>query len=318
MPLRKLRAAIDAEVASQPDSYGSDMLARIQPAITQARSIFGDGLRKHRYNGHLSSSTAVDMALLLRYASGVAELGSYGLDFGKVGTPAVVIDDLARVVAKAIDELTRPIDAIKHQAKTVTVGISRTDESLLHVPLVARTIEAGASRDALTYSTLRTLAGIDAAVVEVLGFTRYSIQGDVVGDGATISIIDRGGISVGIASRVDIDPVLRGTKHRVATECRVLITRGRRDQRLIVFVPEVKDTETVGITLLYIKLADSLTPNLVRAVLQAYHGRYDQIRDAVLETEASFDETPLTVIPLDELLVRPAVLIADHWRTNDV
>jgi glucosamine--fructose-6-phosphate aminotransferase (isomerizing) len=165
---------------------------------------------------------------------------------------------------------------------------------------------------------LRTLAGIDAAVVEVLGFTRYSIQGDVVGDGATISIIDRGGISVGIASRVDIDPVLRGTKHRVATECRVLITRGRRDQRLIVFVPEVKDTETVGITLLYIKLADSLTPNLVRAVLQAYHGRYDQIRDAVLETEASFDETPLTVIPLDELLVRPAVLIADHWRTNDV
>ena len=316
MPLRRLRSSIETEIASQPDSYGSDMLARLQPAIVQARSTFSNELRQRRYNGHLSSSIAVDLALLLRYATGVSELGSYGLDFGKVGTPAVVIDDLARVLAKVIDELTRPVDAIKHQAKTVTVGISRTDESLLHVPLVATAIEAGASRDALAYSTLRTLAGIDPAVVEVLGFTRYGIQGDVAGDGATISIIDRGGVSVGIPSRVDSDPVLRGTKHRVATERQVLITRGRRDQRLIAFVPEVKDAQTVGITLLYIKLADSLELNLVRAVLQAYRSRYEQIRDAVLETEASFDEVPLTSIPLDELLVHPVVLIADRWRTN--
>ena len=305
MPLRKLRSTIEAEIAAQPDSYGSDMLARLQPAIALARATFGNDLRQRRYNGHLSSSIAVDMALLLRYASGVAELGSYGLDFGKVGTPGVVIDDLARSLAKGIDELTRPIDAIKHQAKTVTVGISRTDESLLHVPLVAKTIEAGASRDALPYSVLRTLAGVSPAVAEVVGFTRYGIQGDVSGDDATISIIDRGGVSVGIPSRVDNDPVLRGTKHQVANDRQVLITRGRRDHRLIVFVPEIKDTQTIGITLLYIKLAESLELNLVRAVLQAYRGRYNQIRDAVLETEATFDEAPLTAIPLDELLVRP-------------
>jgi len=316
MPLRKLRSSIEAEIAAQPDSHGSDMLARLQPAIAQARSTFGSDLRQRRYNGHLSSSVAVDMALLLRYASGVAELGSYGLDFGKVGTPAVVIDDLARALGKGIDELTRPIDAIKHQAKTVTVGISRTDEGLLHVPLVAETIAAGASRDALPYSILRTLAGIDPAVVEVLGYTRYGIQGDPTGDDASIAIIDRGGLSVGIPSRVDVDPVLRGTKHRVANERQVLITRGRRDDRLIAFVPEIKDTQTVGITLLYIKLAESLELNLVRAVLQAYRGRYGQIRDAVLETEPSFDEALLTTIPLDDLLVRPAVLIADHWRAN--
>ena len=194
------------------------MLARLQPAVRRARGTFGSDLRQSRYNGHLSSSIAVDLSLLLRYAAGVVELGSYGLDFGKVGTPAVVIDDLARVLAKGIDELTRPIDAIKHQAKTVTVGISRTDESLLHVPLVAKTIEAGASRDVLTYSTLRTLAGVDPAVVDVLGFTRYSIQGDAAGDDATISIVDRGGASIGIPSRADTDPVLRGTKHRVAID----------------------------------------------------------------------------------------------------
>lgn len=316
MPMRRLRSSIEEEIAAQPDSYGSDMLARLQPAIAQARAAFGSELRQRRYDGHMSSSVAVDLSLLLRYAAGVSSLGSYGLDFGKVGTPAVVIDDLARSLAKGIDELTRPIDAIKHQAKTVTVGISRTDESLLHVPLVATTIEAGASRDALTYNTLRTLAGIDPAVVEVTGFTRYAIQGDPKGRDATISIVDRGGVSVGIASRVDSDPVLRGTKHRVAIDRQVLITRGRGDQRLIAFVPEVKDTQTVGITLLHLKLAESLEMDRVRAVLQAYRGRYDEIRDAVLETESSFDETALTTIPLDELLTRPAVLVADRWRTS--
>ena len=315
LPMRQLRSTIEAEIAAQPDSYGSDVLARLQPEVARARSTFGSDLRRRRYNGHLSSSIAVDLALLLRYAAGLSDLDGYGLDFGKVGTPAVVIDDLARILAMGIDELTRPIDAIKHQAKTVTVGISRTDESLLHVPLVAKTIEAGASRDALTYSTLRTLAGINPAVVEVLGFTRYSIQGDPASHAATISIVDRGGVSVGIQSRVDSDPALRGTKHRVAVEGQVLVTRGRRDQRLIVFVPEVKDTQTVGITLLYIKLVDALEVNLIRAVLQAYRGRYDEIRDAVLETESSFDEVALTAIPLDELLIRPAAVVADRWRT---
>lgn len=316
MPLRRLRVAIESEIAAEPNSYGSDMLARLQPAIAQARSTFGNDLRQRRYNGHLSSSVAVDLSLLLRYASGVAELGSYGLDFGKVGTPAVVIDDLARVLAKAIDELTRPIDAIKHQAKTVTVGISRTDESLLHVPLVAKVLEAGASRDALTYRTLRTLAGLDPAVTEVLGYTRYGLQGDPRSEAATIAIVDRGGVSVGIPSRVDSDPTLRGTKHRVAVDGQVLVTRGRRDQRLIVFVPEVKDTQTIGITLMYIKLADSLELAKVKAVLQSYRGRYEQIRDAVLETEPSFDEIALTSIPLDELLTWPAATLADRWRTT--
>jgi glucosamine--fructose-6-phosphate aminotransferase (isomerizing) len=172
---------------------------------------------------------------------------------------------------------------------------------------------AGASRDTLTYDTLRTLAGVDPAVAEVVGFTRYRIQVQPEGN-ATISIADRGGVSIGIASRVESDPVLRGTKHRVAMDRRVLITRGRRDQRLIAFVPEVKDKQTVGITLLYLRLVDSLEIGRLRAVLKAYRGRYDELRDAVLETESTFDESVLATIPLDQLLVLPAGELADRWR----
>ncbi len=313
LPMRRLRSSIEAEIAESPQGNGADMLHRLAPSVRQARRAFGSDLRQQRYNGQLESSTAVDLALLLRYAEQSTELGAFQLDFGKVGTPAVVIEDLARVLSRAIDELTRPIDAIKHQAKTVTVGISRSDETLLHVPLVARTIEAGASRDALTYQTLRTLAGLDAAVVEVVGHTRYRIDGDPHRDDATVAIIDRGGISVGIESRVDRDPSLRGTKHRVAIEGKVLITRGRRDQRVIALVPEVKDAQPIGITLLHLRLAEHLDLDELRPVLQSYRNRFTAIRDAVLETESDFDEAALTGIDLVDLLVVPAATLADQW-----
>lgn len=315
-PMRELRSAVEADIAAHPDGQGAEMLERLRSPIEQARNRFSNERRQGRYNGHLSSSVAVDLMLALRYASGVADLASYGLDFGKVGTPAVVIDDLERILARGIDELTRPIDAIKHQAKTVTVGISRTDEGLLHVPLVVETLAAGAARDALTYDTLRTLAGLNAAVAEVLGFTRYRIEGDPGRDLATISIVDRGGIAASITSRVDTDPVLKGTKHRVATERSVLVTKGLRDDRLIILVPEVKDTQPVGITLLHLKLAESLSVDEVRAVLQSYRNRYVELKDAVLETEATFNEALLATLPLQDVLIGPAMVLADRWRTS--
>ena len=97
----------------------------------------------------------------------------------------------------AIEELTRPVDAIKHQAKTVTVGISRSDEGVLDRPLVQAVLDAGAGRDVLSYRTLKVLADLDPAVAEVTGFTRYGIDGD------TISVVDRGGISNQSPSRVE-------------------------------------------------------------------------------------------------------------------
>lgn len=315
LPMRRLRAAIENEVAADPEALGADLLRRLQPAIASARRDFSTELRQSRYDGHLETSSAVDMALLLRYAHGVGALASYQLDFGKVGTPAVVLDDLTRVLARAIDELTRPIDAIKHQAKTVTVGISRSDEGLLHVPLVAATINAGASRDALSYATLRTLAGVSPVVESVLGYTRYRIEGDPVADKATISIVDRGGISTKISSAVDRDPILRGTKHRVAIDGEVLITRGRRDGRLIALVPEVKDAQPIGMIVLHLQLRDQMTVDELRGVLQAYDNRYIAIRDAVLETEASFDEHQLGAMDPAQLLVDPPVIIADRWRS---
>ena len=63
-------------------------------------------------------------------------LEGYELESGKIGAPSALIDDLLDALNSGIDELTRPVDAIKHQAKTVTVGISRSEDALFGVPLV--------------------------------------------------------------------------------------------------------------------------------------------------------------------------------------
>ena len=85
----------------------------------------------------------MQLACVLRYAIGLVPLELYSAEHGMLGTPATVADDLTVALTEAIEQLTRPVDAIKHQAKTVTVGISRSDETLLHVPLVQAVLDAG-------------------------------------------------------------------------------------------------------------------------------------------------------------------------------
>jgi glucosamine--fructose-6-phosphate aminotransferase (isomerizing) len=171
----------------------------LEPA---ARRFF-DGLRAGTYNGHLEASTAVRVSSLLRYATGASGLAAYEMEHGRVGTPRAVIEDLSLALTRGVEELTRPVDAIKHQAKTVTVGISRSDETLLAAPLVQAVLNAGAPRDRLSYRTLRKLAALDPAVETVTGFTRYRIDGDAAADLATISVVDRGGIGRDLVSRTE-------------------------------------------------------------------------------------------------------------------
>jgi len=213
-------------------------------------------------------------------------------------------------LTRAIEELTRPIDAIKHQAKTVTVGISRSDEEVLDRPLVQATLRAGAGRDVLAYRTLRVLAALDPAVASVAGYTRYGI------DGEAISIIDRDGISRDLPSRVESEGLLKGTKHRVAENREVLVARGRRDDRIVILVPEVKGSTCTGITLLHVELHDRLPAPVARGVLQGYDQRYDRLVDWVTETEGAFDEDALARIAVADLLIAPISETADHWMSN--
>jgi glucosamine--fructose-6-phosphate aminotransferase (isomerizing) len=242
-------------------------------------------------------------------------LDVYELEHGRVGTPGVVIEDLLEALTGAIDELTRPVDAIKHQAKTVTVGISRREEDLFVSPLVIEVLAAGVARDRLTYRVLRTLVSLAPAVAEVRGWTRYAIDGSVDGE-ATIQVVDKGGIARDIASRAETDPrpLLRGTKHRAATLREVTVAKGGTDGRTVVLVPEIARGNVVGITLLHAHFAERLEPAAMRRVLEGYQARYSALVDAVTETQPTFDDSRLAVIDVIDLLTSPVHVLAIGWR----
>jgi len=304
-PLREARGCI--ETAFVAVRNGEDPLAALAAALEPHSARFFDALRTRDYDGSLEAATAVRVASALRYATGLQQLDTYQIEFGKVGTPSTVVEDLNAALTKAIDELTRPIDAIKHQAKTVTVGISRSDETLLLVPLVKEVLAAGAPRDSLTYRALRTLVALDPSVDTVAGWTRYNIEGE------TINVVDRGGIARDIPSRTETMPVLRGSKHRAATEREVTVVRGA-DGRILIIVPEVKSNRTTGLTLLHVRFHDRLPGDAARRVLEGYRDRYRAIFDQVTETEPVMRDDVLGTIDFVDLLTEPVVRLADSWR----
>ena len=305
-PLREARAAVEA-------SEGGASLDRLAPALAKAVEPFLAGVRAGAYNGSLEAGTAVRLVSLLRYATGVFPIEGYELESGKVGAPSALVADLLDALTAGIGELTRPVDAIKHQAKTVTVGISRSEDDLFTRTLVKETLAAGATPDILGYRALRTLAALDESVEEVAGYTRYRI--DWHAQPPTAAVLDQGGLASGLPpSRTATDPRLRGTKHRAADEREVTVARGASDGRTVVLVPEVKGPDVTGMTLLHVRFHDFLTPEAAARVLSGYRSRYSALADAVTETEPVFDEARLGDVAIVELLTEPVYVLARRWR----
>lgn len=77
------------------------------------------------------------------------------------------------VLTAALDELVRPVDTVKHQAKTVTVGTSRGDADLYDNHLVAALREAGADLGDLTFPVLHAIRAHARTAGRSTGVTRY-------------------------------------------------------------------------------------------------------------------------------------------------
>jgi glucosamine--fructose-6-phosphate aminotransferase (isomerizing) len=315
--LREIRAAVE-DVAGEGEGPPEHLLIRLAPRVTAGARAFQEGLRAGNYNGALEAGTAVELASVLRYATRALPLELYELDHGRVGTPGVVIEDLAAALTRAIDELTRPVDAIRHQAKTVTVGISRSEEELFRAPLVAAALSAGAPRERLTYRVLRTLGALGPAVEEVTGFTRYRIAGPVGaedGEAARIFVLAKGGVAADLRSRAEGEEgdVLRGTKHRASTLQEVTVAKGGTDGRTVVLIPEIRQGTVDGLTLLHARFADRLPGETMRAVLEGYQSRYGALVDAVTET-TMFEDDRLGAMAVIDLLTSPVYVLAEAWR----
>lgn len=308
--LRRARSVIEEVL----ERSGEDEDRLWQTTSAAVRDIASEILRRGdhgEFDGHLESRTAVRVALGLRYAMGDLPLELFERETGAPSSPRELLMHVVGDITQGIDELTRPIDAVKHQAKTVTVGISRTEDTVADTPLFQAVLDAGAPRNALGYRTVRTLAALDAAVGSTVGFTRYHVEG--ARTEPLLRVVAKGGVAEDIPSRVDEDPRLSGTKHRAAQQRLVTVGRGARDNRSVVIVPEVADGEVCAITLLHVEFRDVLEPAQSAEVLKGYQNRYSALRDAVMEMQPHFDETRLGEISILDLLTEPVHVLARHW-----
>ncbi len=92
--LREIRAAVE-DVVGDGEGPPEHLLIRLAPRVAAGARAFSEGLRNGLYNGALEAGTAVELASVLRYATRALPLELYELDHGRVGTPGVVVEDLA-------------------------------------------------------------------------------------------------------------------------------------------------------------------------------------------------------------------------------
>ncbi|MHC4778635.1 MAG: SIS domain-containing protein, partial [Planctomycetota bacterium] len=275
--------------------------ARISPlALSFARAV-----REGKYNSGLEVDTAGALLSLFGYLQGVNPLRDFHLEFGEGGTWETLFDHFLVQASRGIGELTRPIDAIKHQAKTVTVGISR-EEFALTGPVFDALESAAFPVEVLDDAKRYALESVSRAVEEVQGYTLYGVEGlDGSGqptDSATISILTREGVATTLPTRVEESRPLFGTKRSAVTRGRVILGSGRFDGRTIILIPGSPESGKAPLLLLHVKYRADLKLEDILHVLRGYYERYEEVRWAVSEIDPEFTDGKLEGIPLPALL----------------
>ncbi len=262
-----------------------------------------------------SVKTVSDIALLLKYVVGKLPLEDYWIDFKNGDDLLSPIDLLDVSLGQAIDELSRPVDAIRHQAKTVTVGTSRKEEPLSGI-LFTLLKELGFSTKALVGKTIMNLNRIQEAVAEIRGYTLYGIN-NLDADGtpgaeATIAIVKRGGISLGMTSRAETSNRLMGTKKTMARTRRIYIGRGKLDGMSIVVLPLLGEGGFVRYILLVHVVFNEVLP--LKKKIDILDVKYNDILNLINEYNLPWEDSYLERIPLEILLGEAAETLVEVIR----
>lgn len=306
---RTLREARGALALITPEELSSvRAMTTIGNVLAEPSAHFFSRMSNHDFDAVLDASDATNLTKLFVALTPPFMPALLQDSCGGLQTPEALANCAVATLTRGIDQLTRPIDAIRHQAKTVTVGISRSDDTLLRSASVTYLLEAGVERDLLQFPVIRTLLALDEMIGSITGHTRYSISPD-----SKLSIVEQAGSAKDLVSRVTANSPLRGTKSLTAREQTVWVTQGKSDGRNVILIPEITRSKTTGIMLIHIDVNDTVNVDARKRILEGYKQRLFALRDAVTETQDTFDESKLMDIPIIELLTQPVVVLAQQW-----
>jgi glucosamine--fructose-6-phosphate aminotransferase (isomerizing) len=208
------------------------------------------------------------------------------------------------------------VDAIKHQAKTVTVGTSRISERIEGILFDALAAEKF-SISQLTARNIIVLKNLQDIIHEITGSILYRIEGlNLLGepvDETIINVITKRGAVKKIPSRVETDAKLKGTKRIIVRQGNVYIGKGRKDERSLVVIPILSSSPTSAsiiehLVLLHVNFKANIP---LGAKIKALGGKYEHIQNIVQENSITWEDQLLELIEVGELFGRSAEKVGE-------
>jgi glucosamine--fructose-6-phosphate aminotransferase (isomerizing) len=309
--MKKLRLNLVKELETGGDDLtGTDlwkMLGRSLEITSDALEVQGV-MESGDLNSGLEVGTATRLSSLLDFLLGRIPLDAFTHRFRRPGTVGNLLVSLVEQLSGAINELCRPIDAIKHQAKTVTVGISRQVERPLHGLLWSLFTEFGLEPARVAASHGNTLTAFEPLIASVGGATVYRVEGlTPIGKPlhtSTIRVVRKTGCAERIASRCDTPQRLSGTKWGVVADSKVFLGYGHNDRRRILIVPIVGQKSAGTLLLYHLEFVKNGPRQKRMAALKSLQDRYKQILICVTEaTSREWDQTLIDRLDNDQLFL---------------
>ncbi|VEN74277.1 Glutamine--fructose-6-phosphate aminotransferase [Candidatus Desulfarcum epimagneticum] len=263
------------------------------------------------------SHCVLDLALLLKYLSGRLPVSDFELDFQKKGTASNMIGMLFERLGELVSLTARPIDAIKHQAKTVTVGTSRITEKLDGI-LFETFEENGFHVSQIINRNVLVLKNIQGIVQSVEGSILYRVDGlNLMGEptqDTTITVLKKEGSLASLPSRVESDPALKGTKRLIVAEQNVYIGKGRKDDRNIIVAPFISTSGRAPSRIEHLLLLNVVYKERITLSekIRCLGGKCERIKNIVQENSVAWRDDFLDLIETNELFGVSAEKIADR------
>lgn len=269
---------------------------------------FQEDLIKGRFNSSLSVQVATELTSLMSFLIGSRSLSQFAVEFQARGNPRDLAGTFITVVSKAIHELSRPIDAIKHQAKTITVGISRLEEVFDGVTFEPFR-QLGLEPESIPYRDAVILRALRQVVKQIAGATSYQVEGlGALGeptDTSSVKTLMKVGIAQDMTSRADHEAKLLGNKEWSVRSASLYLGRGSRDKRPIAIVPLVPRGRVEKLVLLHLEFQKDVSRRCKVNLLQELRQKYENLKSLVTERDVTWDDAYLDEIEVEDLVMVP-------------
>jgi glucosamine--fructose-6-phosphate aminotransferase (isomerizing) len=317
----EIKELLDEFTSMGRDIYEVILEKRFRESIAKFYADFSKRRREKRFPAALGLDNATNITLLLKYLSGRLPVSDFEMDFAKKGTPANMLNAFFENMGESINTMARPVDAIKHQAKTVTVGTSRISETFEGI-VFDELATHGITVAQLTNKNVMVLKNLQQVVSEIKGGLLYKISGlTLLGEPSAetrIEVAKKTGTLANEVSRVENDHQLKGTKNIIVREGNVYIGKGRKDNRSILVIPVLSSSAHTSSAIEHIlslnvgfKAADQVS---LMKKTKALGGKYARIKDIILESSDSpkWDDKLLDLVSIDTLFGDSAEKIAEQ------